>query len=630
MTHALARRALALASAVAVLTGCSALAASTRTAPNHTASGVPADGALLGKPASATWQVVAPSGLSGMAPARILVQQADALDPRPAMLVERLGGRVTRHLPIIDGFAASVPAGAVETLARSTWVTGVLPDQRVLVAGTVGEALPPKPQPTPRPAPGPRRVPRPLPRPLPKPAPTAPAALTSIYRDVVGATRLNAGGNTGAGATVAMVDTGVAEAEDLAGRMVEVRDGLGGLLGGSAKCKNLSGEGGCGDGYGHGTFIAGLIAGNGRASAGRHRGVAPGARLLSVKIAGRDGSSDASTLLAAIQWVVSHRRTYGIDVLNLSLGTDASQSYLVDPLNIAVERAWRAGIVVVTAASNRGPDPRTISKPGDDPYVITVGAVDDRGTASISDDTVPDFSARGPTAADGLAKPDLVAPGAGITSLNARGSLINRHFPVAGPYRRGSGTSMATAMVSGLAALARAAHPRATPDRVKFMLTATARPVAGTNRLAVGAGVVDGWRALNAAPRGLANQNLRTLARRAGAARQAGHSASLDGSRGRVRTRTVGPVGSFGTVLSDVQTTTLAAWDPGSVLSPWTEHTWRQTTWQLRSILPTRWSGTDWSGRNWQWHTGHAARRPGAARTYGRSLPGSTWYGVWR
>src|SRR5207245_1877202 len=128
---------------------------------------------------------------------------------------------------------------------------------------------------------------------------------------------------------------------------------------------------------------------------------------------------------AAIQWVVSFKDRYGIKVLNLSLGTDSTQTYRTDPLNYAVERAWDSGIVVVVSASNRGPGPATISKPGDDPLVITVGAVDDRGTPGLGDDELPNFSSHGPTAADGLAKPDLVAPGGHIVSLRAPGSAID-------------------------------------------------------------------------------------------------------------------------------------------------------------------------------------------------------------
>jgi serine protease AprX len=597
MRHALSYRVLVVAAA-AILLGCAATAGT------------------AAQPGSAR-----SVGAGGVA--RVVVQQASPGDPRPARSVERLGGRVGRRLPIVDGFAATVPAEALPALRDAPGVLAVRPDGPVAVAGALDEAA--------------------------RLGAAARAALGAgppqVFRDVVGATRLNQRGTTGAGTTVALIDTGVAATGDLAGRLVQVRDGVGGLLGAVAACKNLSGEAGCGDTYGHGTFIAGLIAGDGRGSGGMYRGVAPGARLLSVKIAGRDGSSDVSTLLAAIQWVVSHREAYGIKVLNLSLGTDSAQSYKDDPLNYAVERAWKSGIVVVTAASNRGPGARTIAKPGDDPYVITVGAVDDQGTVPVTDDVVPDFSARGPTAADGLPKPDVAAPGTRVVSVNARGSLIDRRYPEAAGYRRASGTSMATAVVSGLAALLVASDAGATPDRVKFMLTSTARPVPGADRSAVGAGLVDGWKAATAAPPGLANRGLAdvSLAGTSAPRGRGRRQASLDPSRGRMRVRTgavdpAGPVGSIGAVLTGQRTTTLANWQPGWVLGPWTEETWRRTTWQLRTILPTRWAGTDWSGRNWQWQgpppgPGRAASHHPASRRfsrrYGRSLPGSTWYGVW-
>ena len=201
--------------------------------------------------------------------------------------------------------------------------------------------------------------------------------IRSVYRETTGATTLAGEGITGTGVTVALVDTGVADVTDLAGRVLDVTDPLTGVI---KRCVDFSGEGQCGDSYGHGTFLAGIIAGTGASSNGRWKGMAPGAKIISLKVAGRDGSSDVSKVLAAIQWAVSFRQQYGIRVLNLSLGTDSTQSWKVDPLNYAVERAWQAGIVVTVAASNRGPSPGTISKPGDDPWVLTVGAVDDRGT----------------------------------------------------------------------------------------------------------------------------------------------------------------------------------------------------------------------------------------------------------
>src|SRR5207249_1124844 len=158
---------------------------------------------------------------------------------------------------------------------------------------------------------------------------------------------------------------------DLAGRVLPVTDDLTGQV---TTCENLSGDPDCADNYGHGTFLAGIIAGSGASSGGAYKGIAPDAKLVSIKIAGANGACDVSNILAAIQWVVSFKSRYGIKVLNLSLGTDSTQTYRTDPLNYAVERAWAAGIAVVVSASNRGPDPRTISKPGDDPFVITVGA----------------------------------------------------------------------------------------------------------------------------------------------------------------------------------------------------------------------------------------------------------------
>src|SRR5205807_4236207 len=175
----------------------------------------------------------------------------------------------------------------------------------------------------------------------------------------------------------------------------------------------------------------------------------------------------------------------------------------------AVEKAWDSGVVVVVAASNRGPGPGTISKPGDDPLVITVGAVDDMGTPGLGDDQVPDFSSRGPTAADGLAKPDLAAPGGHLVSLQAPGSAIDTQFPnyVDGSYRKGSGTSMATGVVSGSVALMLQANPGLTPDRVKYSLAATARNVASSDPMTVGAGLINIYGALRA-PAGVANQSV--------------------------------------------------------------------------------------------------------------------------
>src|SRR5207253_3938343 len=175
------------------------------------------------------------------------------------------------------------------------------------------------------------------------------------------------------------------------------------------------------DRFGHGTHVAGIIAGSGAESDGHWAGVAPGAKLVSLKVAGPDGATDVSVVLAALQWIVSNRDAYHIGVVNLSFGTDGTQSYAVDPLDYAVERAWKAGIVVVAAAGNNGGlAGQEITKPGDDPYVVTVGAAATGDDPGNGDDTVAPFSSLG-TTEDGFAKPDLVAPGISIASLRAPG-----------------------------------------------------------------------------------------------------------------------------------------------------------------------------------------------------------------
>src|SRR4051812_46388301 len=185
----------------------------------------------------------------------------------------------------------------------------------------------------------------------------------------------------GDGVTVASIDTGVTPTPNLGNRLLarvdltSERDGI--------------------DRFGHGTHMAGVIAGNGITSLGAYEGAAPEARLVSVKVAGWDGATDVSTVIAALQWVVANRTRFNIRVVNLSWGTDGGQSYGVDPLDLAVERAWAAGLVVVVSAGDRGPSTTpagTVTKPADDPFVITVGAADTNGTAGTLDDTVAAFS----------------------------------------------------------------------------------------------------------------------------------------------------------------------------------------------------------------------------------------------
>jgi serine protease AprX len=348
-----------------------------------------------------------------------------------------------------------------------------------------------------------------------------------------------------------------------------------------------------------------------------------------VKIAGRDGSSDVSKVLAAIQWVVSFRAEYGIRVLNLSLGTNSTQTYKYDPLNHAVERAWQAGIVVVVAASNRGPDPGTISKPADDPLVLTVGAVDDRGTKTVDDDRLPDFSGRGPTVTDGIAKPDVASPGAAVVSLRSPGSFIEEKAPpgeLAGTaYRRGSGTSMATAITSGATALLLQARPEWTPDRVKFAFGNTAQLAAARDPAGVGAGVIDAYGATYYAPPGLANEDVRTLSDSTGA---------LDASRGSVQVTfgqcmTATIIDPQCVVVQGQQTAQGRLFDAQRFAQEtWDGSSWYTSQWSGSSWYGSSWYGSSWYGSSWygsSWYGGSDADT-----SYGVPVVGSLWYGAWR
>jgi serine protease AprX len=239
-----------------------------------------------------------------------------------------------------------------------------------------------------------------------------------------------------------------------------------------------------GDGFGHGTHVAGLIAGNGEARdagdplAGRYVGVAPDANLISVKADDGQGGATVVDIIDSLQWVVDFKDTYDIRVANLSLRSTVAESYKTDPLAAAAEAAWFAGIVVVAAAGNEGDVTDAVSyAPANDPYVITVGAVDDKGTKNVGDDSLATWSSRG-TTQDGFAKPEILAPGARLVSTIPAGSEYTKLCPtcvVDGEYFRVGGTSMAAAVASGAIATLLQARPDWTPDQVKGVLMARDR-----------------------------------------------------------------------------------------------------------------------------------------------------------
>jgi serine protease AprX len=323
-------------------------------------------------------------------------------------------------------------------------------------------------------------------------------------------------GYDGSGIGVAVVDSGIAPHSALDSRVV-------------ARVNLVSWEGAStGDPYGHGTHVAGIIAGN--TSAAKYvtpafaGGSAPGVKLIDVRVLGATGVGYTSDVIAGIDWAVANRSKYGIRVINLSLGHAVSEPAAIDPLCRAVARAVQAGVTVVASAGNYGltssgaPVLGGITSPGNSPYAITVGAIDTAATITRADDTVAPYSSKGPTAYDLAVKPDVVAPGTKLVSLESQGSYLAKKYPawhIAGSgknaYFRLTGTSMSTAVVSGGVALLLDANPYMTPGQIKIALQmgATFMPQAGL--VASGAGSVNFPQSQKVAATGLVSSLLGTV-----------------------------------------------------------------------------------------------------------------------
>ncbi|MGQ9779495.1 MAG: S8 family peptidase [Bacillota bacterium] len=319
-----------------------------------------------------------------------------------------LGGKIHRELPLLGGFAALIPGGAITAIAAHPKIEALHLDRKARPCLDIG--------------------------------------IPSVQGETA-----SAAGHTGRGVTIAVVDSGIHPHPDFTRPVSRI---LGWYDAVAHRPEPY-------DDHGHGTHVAGIAAGNGHASGGKYRGVAPEAGIVAVKVVDADGAAMMSQVIEGLQWVLANREKYNIRVVNLSLGADPSGPYWNDPLCLAVEKLWRAGLVVA-AAGNDGPQPGSIDTPGNDPLIITVGALDDRGTTARDDDTVPDFSSRGPTS-DGIPKPELYAPGVRITAPS----------PPYG-YAERTGTSMATPFVTGAAALLLAKEPDLAPNEVKRRLRAAA------------------------------------------------------------------------------------------------------------------------------------------------------------
>ncbi|HEY2814022.1 MAG TPA: S8 family peptidase [Acidimicrobiales bacterium] len=408
----------------------------------------------------------------------------------------------------------------------------------------------------------------------------------AVFPAATGASLLNFAGLNGSGVNVAVLDTGIAPLPDFGSRLVAGVD--------------LSGEGNpFADNYGHGTFVAGLIAGNGASSQGHYMGEAPGAQLTSIKVAGASGVTDLATVISGIQWAVTNAKALNIRVLNISLGAPPLVSSVVNPLDQAVEAAWNRGITVVASAGNAGPFNGTITSPGDDPLVVTAGALDDNGTVSASDDTMTTFSSVGPTYVDGWFKPDLVASGRSVVSLRAPGSTID----VANPTARigdgnfvGSGTSFSAAITSGAAAILRQADPFASPDKIKGKL------LLGATKGPVGNPFVDGWGSLNVVSSVF---TVRTLKQQAPA----------------------NPTAP-GSTVSLLSTGAVSSWNPGnwSGLGSLNGSSWNGSSWNGSSWNGSSWNGSSWNGSSWNGSSWNGSSWSGSSWS-GSSWSGSSWNG---
>ncbi len=262
------------------------------------------------------------------------------------------------------------------------------------------------------------------------------------------------------------------------------------------------------DGYGHGTHVSGIIGGKGIASGGQYPGIAPGVDFVHLKVIGDGGFGYTSDLIQAIQWTITNKDAYGIRVANLSLGHPAIESYQTDPLCQAVRAMVEAGIVTIVSAGNLGKTSEYselwggITSPGTEPSVITVGAVNTRGTATHADDVPTSYSSRGHSPIDGLFKPDLVAPGNRIPAAGKSGCKIYNDYPslrIDDDYLSMSGSSMATAHVSGVAALLLEANPALTPNLVKAILLMTASKMQNAHPLEQGNGFLNAYGAIKVA-----------------------------------------------------------------------------------------------------------------------------------
>jgi serine protease AprX len=433
-------------------------------------------------------------------------------------------------------------------------------------------------------------------------------------------------GYTGKGVTVAVIDTGVTPVPALGGGD---KITYGPDLSLDSQNPNLADI----DSNGHGTFMAGLIAGRdqspaqpGSAAASVYRGMAPDAKILSVKVGATDGEVDVTQVIAAIDWIVQHRNDHGMNVrvISLSYGTNSTQPYAVDPLAYAAEQAWKAGIVVVAAAGNtgfqQGAGAPGVADPASDPFVIAAGGVDSMGTYANSDDRLGDYSATSAGCPAPACKgPDLLAYGSHVQGLRVPGSFIDLNHPegrLGDLYFRGSGTSESTALTAGAIALILQHYPDMSPDDVKAFIESGADKLPGFDSSVQGAGELDLFNLLSTQPPSGTSQ---------GFAASTG-TGTIEGSRGSDHLVANGVTlqGEKDIFGAPVSTSTLATAEAAG--NTWSGGTWNGNTWSGNTWSGNTWSGNTWSGNTWSGNTWSGNTWSGNTWS-GNTWSGNTWSG---
>lgn len=565
-------------------------------------------------------------GPASAAPARstvrhVIVVATDGRLGSAEVAARRAGGHVTRTFASINGFAVTIDGDRIGDLYASGTVQAVTPDasmQSMAVDPSLGYD---------------------------------PASTTSLsaVSQITGAQAMWNAGYTGKGVDIALIDTGVTPVPGLGGTGKVVN-------GPDLSFDNMEPTLLSKDGFGHGTHMAGIIAGSdvptgaltscttclGKSTytdTTKFEGIAPDARIINVKVGAYDGAADVSQVIAGIDWVVQHRHDAGLNirVINLSFGTDSIQSAALDPLVYAAETAWLNGIVVVAAAGNDGLHTQTLADPAMSPLVLAVGASNPRGTLDVANDSIPTFAQQG----GGARSVDVVAPGVSLISLRVPGGFVDQNVTtgkVGTRFQQATGTSQATAVVTGLVALLLSKFPTATPDQIKTFLKTNAikvtlNEVNGTLSAIAGNNWYSGAGSANVAPA----TTIASLPAASTPTRSGSGLGTLEASRGsyHVTNGTVslnGEIDIFGkpwvAATMAIGTNACATWTGGTWNGTrWTGDAWSGAAWTNATWTANDWSGARWSGARWSAMVWDGARWSGA-RWSGARWSAGTWSGA--